>query len=483
MDVLKGRNTIRYHYKDGHLYLYGSDHTFKVKATEEDYLTIHFMISELRNGVVKEEALVKFRRYSSLLTFLIEKDFVYTISKEVLKNHKEHEYFTWLEEVSPNNEQSLQMLERLAFVCPIEDDAAYSFMKKCEDNELNCRMDQQAVSYQVWKDDKCLASYLPYVNEQEEVVVAPSSSAYRTPVDHTLIAGKLLSPFLFYSLVTAVFKDYPSVFFIKKDLEVTKKEYFQLQRADSYVKKSKNKDPMKSLNALEKFLQTYQSSILSFNSDERYEKYLQLPIQIFTVQRTGKWEESDLFVADIDYERLSKFVVEVVFIEALQKEYHERLSLFEGGQLIHRTKALVKDDEGKLRKIARETIPEYEMFQRLLEKEQLDVTFYYHRTASGELAFYIRDEYTRSTYRYEYALMNKEYLPLLIYTWISAFKNGISVEKTGFQSVSISSEFKEAEDSFDFISSGDKRANDSNQHTNINPILDDLGYGYEVMEG
>ena len=83
------------------------------------------------------------------------------------------------------------------------------------------------------------------------------------------------------------------------------KEHLKEELSDS--------DSIKSLNALEIFLDTYCSRIRSFNGNPEYGIYNQLPLQVFTIQYYSTDNKlENMYLADLNYERLSKYVTEVV---------------------------------------------------------------------------------------------------------------------------------------------------------------------------
>src|SRR5699024_12592535 len=97
MRILKAKNIIRYYFKDNSLYLHGELETYKIKINEDDYLEIHNMLSQLRNGLDEGTCYETYKRYSKLLDFLTAKRFLYHIDKEIIKHHSAYEYYSRVE--------------------------------------------------------------------------------------------------------------------------------------------------------------------------------------------------------------------------------------------------------------------------------------------------------------------------------------------------------------------------------------------------
>ncbi len=481
---LKARNTIRYYHEGEFLYLFGKKNKFKIKANEDDYLYIHSMISELREGIREDAVTEKYNRYLSFLTFLIEKDVVYKINSKILRRHCNYEYFPWLEGITLSMEESLLRLSNINLVLPEEHIATPTIIKKCEDYKLQYQLSRNTKLFQVLEGEKLLSSYHTYINDYNEIVVSPHLDLDGSMVENTMISGKILAQFIFQALLTSSLSSSNSMFFIKENLEVIKKEYFELKTenktAQRYVE---NNDTITSLNALENFLKKYDSTVSSFNMNKKYKDYLQLPVQVFTVQRKQKkGEEENVYIADVNYERLAKFVVEVIFVEALRKEHDKDLYLLQNSNVIHKTKVNEAVRQSELMYIEPGSLPDSSMINSLLNKQKLRLSFILNLAENNELELYIKDRVRDDYFKFNYTIMNKEYIPLVIYTWISAYTNNIDFRDACFHKVKIKADRLNSIN-YESISKGEQKKNNKLKNLNITKILGEMGYGYEIMEG
>ncbi|RLL42883.1 hypothetical protein D8M04_15150 [Oceanobacillus piezotolerans] len=488
MRILKAKNTIRYYYEDHHLYLVGEKKTNKIRAGEADYLEIHYMISQLRNGLGENAAYELFPRFKALLEFLIDRGLVYQIDKEILQHHSKYEYFSWLEGNSLITEYNLNRIGNFSIVCPKQHIASSALIDKCLENDIDHRLDEEATCFELWEGNACISSFIIYQNEKEEIVIAPpENNLLALELDNSMVAGKILAPFIFHALLTSAFDEYPSVFFIKRDLEVKKRRKFYLKKTEDNgrtVSKLEADDTITSLNALEKFLQLYHSSVSSFNLNRDYHEYQQLPIQILTIQKQKGIDSKDnYYIADVSYERLAKFVVEVVFMEALLSDHPNDITILQDSKVIHRLNAKEKEREQKILYVNIKNIPEYEMIDDLLTKDGMELSFLVDIHEQQGLMLYLHEKGQDKWYKYNYTIYNKEYIPLIIYTWISAKLNHVPLLEAGFSQVSMKQENIAGLISYEDIFLNVRSEVEQMSHLNISNILKELGYGYEVMEG
>lgn len=486
MRILKAKNIIRYYFKDNSLYLHGELETYKIKINEDDYLEIHNMLSQLRNGLDEGTCYETYKRYSKLLDFLTAKRFLYQIDKEILKQHSAYEYYSWLEKGLLSTEENLNKLSRFTIMCPKFHVATPSFEKKCIDNNLKCQIGEEIDSFQLWEDNRCISSYLPYLNEENEIVVAPHEPDRQKAIDRSNIAGKIISPFIFHALIMSAFEEYKTVFIIKDNLEVLKKKKFHLKRTSQRTKtvSKTDDDVITSLNALEKFLQTHHSEVSSFNFNKNYNDYLQLPIQIFTIQKKSRNnDDNNYYIADVNYERLAKFAVEVLFNEVLLGDHSQGISIVQESEIVHRIKKRVGNQTDGLKTLDISGVPEFEMINGLLEKEDLELTFMVDIPKSNGLKFYLRDDSTNKWYKFDYPIYNKEFIPLIIYTWISAYINEVPLHEAAFSQIEDKRNYLVDSIGFNDLKIETQQKSTKTDYLNINNILEDLGYGYEIMEG
>ncbi|MFD1900430.1 hypothetical protein GQR36_11310 [Enterococcus termitis] len=96
--LVKSRRNSRYYYNEPYLFIHGPNEKIKLKTNLSDYQKIIAVFRDTLQGVEEEALYEKYRRYSSLIQLLLEKQVFYKITVEQHDKHKNSSYLPWLEE-------------------------------------------------------------------------------------------------------------------------------------------------------------------------------------------------------------------------------------------------------------------------------------------------------------------------------------------------------------------------------------------------
>src|SRR5699024_2782146 len=194
-------------------------------------------------------------------------------------------------------------------------------------------------------------------------------------------------------------------------------------------------------------------------------------------------DDNNYYIADVNYERLAKFAVEVLFNEVLLGDHSQGISIVQESEIVHRIKKRVGNQTDGLKTLDISGVPEFEMINGLLEKEDLELTFMVDIPKSNGLKFYLRDDSTNKWYKFDYPIYNKEFIPLIIYTWISAYINEVPLHEAAFSQIEDKRNYLVDSIGFNDLKIETQQKSTKTDYLNINNILEDLGYDYEIMEG
>lgn len=131
-----------------------------------------------------------------------------------------------------------------------------------------------------------------------------------------------------------------------------------------------------------------------------------------------------------------------------------------------------------------EELEEFETIQELLAERNIAVHTSIELQDDGKYRIRITDQQLDKVYQYKIPIYQLEYIPGVIYTFISSIENGIELEKAGFFELElinqrrINGDYGNAEHNVNVLN----RNNISWNHTNISSILKEIGFAYNVWE-
>ncbi|WP_313469762.1 hypothetical protein [Lysinibacillus sp.] len=471
--IIKARRNIRYHYNEPDLFIYGPNEKIKLKLSVSEYENITSLISKAYQGSEETELFEEFMRYRKLTQFLIEKHIFYLVDPEIYNIHKSSIYLPWVEEHCLSVEKGLKEIEKICVNIPQSFFGATCLKELLEENQIKSEI-TNVENIEVLTDGKIVAKY--HIGKKgERIWVSTRNHRNFEEVSAEDISEKLLSGFLFYSaIISAIGKNFP-VFNINTMMEVERKVAFDgIEKVDYQFSGRTHQDAIKNFNSLEIFVKKYDSKIVSFNNDKAYFNYNQSPLQVITVQTE---DEENYYFADISYERLAQFLAEAAFLEILKNSYSKELLLKQQEKIIYSTQ---HDKTGELFRLDLNELEESDLISSLLNQEKLSVNFYLQSCVGGGYYLYVVNN-DSETLIFQIPVRTAAQLTTVILTWISMYKNDVSVKESFFKSVDLN-EFRFKEDgSLNWnISIQEKQV--SGQQTTVGKILDENGFEYELLE-
>ncbi|MFE3575256.1 hypothetical protein [Lysinibacillus sp. NPDC059133] len=471
--IIKARRNIRYHYNEPDLFIYGSNEKIKLKMSVSEYEKITSLISKAYQGSEETELFEEFKRYRKLTQFLIEKNIFYLIDPEIYDFHRSSSYLPWVEEHCLSVEKGLKEIRKICVRIPKSFFGATCLNELLEENQIKSEI-IEVENIEVQTDGEIVAKY--YIGKKgDRIWVSTRNHKNFEEVSAEDISEKLLSGFLFYSaIVSSVDKNTP-IFNINTMMEVERKMAFDgIKQVDYQFSGRTHQDAIKNFNSLEIFVKEYDSKIVSFNNDKAYFTYNQSPLQIITVQTE---DQENYYFADISFERLAQFIAEAAFLEILKNSYSKELLLKQQEKVIYSTK---HDKTGELFRLDLSELEESELISSLLNQEKLSTNFYLQACVSGGYYLYVVNNDSEALI-FRIPVRTAAQLTTVILTWISMYKNRVSVKESFFQSIDLN-ELQLKEDSSLNWGRSDQVKQVSGQQTTVGKILDENGFEYELLE-
>jgi hypothetical protein len=433
MKFIKYSSNCRYFFGNDVITFVTKESKFKIKASETEYLAIHHMLGEIYRGMEEESFRNQYKAFSKLIIFLEKLGVIYTINASKLNEHKQFAYFQMAEMQASNVEETLDTIKDIQFVINS------NFMAQ---KELALLLQENNLSYQIQDIEQDEDLQLKFnsrnefvntsVNDFKEIVIAPlprKSLGHLNKGEvssHTISPG-LLAAFVFYSSIDKIITEKDNAFIINDELEVKRKEIFDYEDKENNgledilldVSGMNKEGIFDSLNALELFVENYSSKIISFNKDERYGEYSQLPLQVFTVQHYDVNDQFDnIYFADFSYERLGSFLVEIGFNEILKRSYG--------------TAEDAAKESNQFTPIQVQDIPEYEAILDLINDRGIEIDLKVYTDSNDQYFIYIQDHSNNKLFTFDLPITDENYIPLAIYTFISARENNVALESAAF---------------------------------------------------
>lgn len=477
MEIIKYRNNIRYYYKDSYLIIIGNNEKLKIKANDSEYEEIEKIFSEASLGIREKELEKKFLKYKILIDLLISKDVFYRINLDQLNKHLNNDYFPWIEEKFSEVSSKLDLLEKVKFIIPKNFYGSDYLISLYEKNGVLAEIQDTEV-FQIISNKTIISEYQVYINSANEIIISPLRDGDYAIVNEENISERILSHFIFYStILTALKPDEKVVFFISEFMEVSKKRLFEVIKKEQSLKKKKiSMDSIINLNALEKFVNLYDSKIISFNKNKEYSTYLQSPIQIITIQTS---DLENHYFSDVSYERLAKFISETVFIEVIKKYYGKDFIVKFNDRLVHKTKF----SRGKgLYLLSLNEIIDGDLIQSILSQENSKISIFIQSCSDESRFLLILCEETQEIYRYRIPVQRLEEVTTILFSWISSKINLVNATEAWFEKVDIdlscTTDCLNHKNIFETISSltYDGKTN------NLDNILTECEFSYNVLE-
>ncbi|MFJ7936229.1 hypothetical protein [Sporosarcina sp. NPDC096371] len=432
MRCIKYSSNCRYFFSNDVITFITKERKFTIKASESEYLAIHRMLGEMHEGVEEQGFRERNERYDKIIRLLEKVGVIYTIDADKLREHQQSTYFQVVEMKASNVEETLDKIKEVKFVINAD------FMAK---NEFAMLLQENHLSYQIMETDQgddiqlICDNHHEFVNsslnDYKEIIIAALTRnslghLNKGQVSPRQISPALLATFMFYSSIDKIAAEKNHVFIINDELEVKRKELFCYQDKESKglevtsidVAGMDKEGIFDSLNTLELFVEKYSSKIISFNKDERYGDYSQLPLQVFTIQHYDANDRLDnMYFADFSYERLSSFIVEIGFNEIMKRSYGDAANT-------------VMSEEKTI--IQMYDIPEYESVLELMDGRGLELDVKVEMDAESQYFIHIQDYSSDKTFTFDMPIPNEKYIPLVINTFISAKENNVEPRVASF---------------------------------------------------
>jgi len=471
MLIVKMRRNIRYYYESSYMFICGFKKMLKIKTTLEEYKNIIQMIGEIQKGIVEDYLSEIYPRYRTLIELLLKERILYKIQEKDFTRHKSGIYLPWLEEACMDTSAALKTIGEIIIRIP-EVFYGSAYLKELLNNNGIQHGTQQEEYFSIVVQGKVVANY--YLGMKNgNIYVSPYLMLETQLVSNQDISERLLAGFIFYcGIMSAVTEDRP-VFKINELLEVDKKLYFeQIEQTDKVINVKKQSDAIKSYNALEKFIKVHDSKIKSLNSNEDYDNYIQSPLQVITIQI----EDENYYFADISYERLAKYIIEIGFLEILKKCYDKDFLLQQGNETVHTT-LTEKKKVNALMKLSLDKVVEGELIENLLLQEDILADFYVQSTYSDRMCVYIRELKSENTYMYTALVRSFDHVATILLTWISMKINRIDIKESFFKVCELPNCEEENTQMFET-----KERKVQGCPTNLGKILEQYNFGYQLLE-
>lgn len=485
MEHLKYKSNIRYFYENQSITFIAANQKFSMKAPEEIYLQIHQMLGNLAEGMPSDKVESQYGHFNQIIRFFKSVGILYQIDSHLLEKHASKDYFSKVETLASDVVKSLELIEGSEFKICSQFAASKEVTRLLSNNglkHLETNGEEDFIVSNEWE--------YHYVNVAvtgaKEIMVAPirrKSFEFmdRYPLSSEYISLPLLAQFVFHTLIESIISDEPQLFLINENLEVKKKKVFSLEASEigSYDTNEileqvdlDNEDPFQSLNALERFIDQYSSKIISFNKNSGYGQYVQLPLQVFTAQYYDIDNQyRNLYLADINYERLSRFFVEAGFSELLKQSYGNEYRVSRKGEMIHNTKSL--SDSTWVKEIDLHELDDDDTIQELLIETRLEIDIQIQLYSDNRYVVYIYDNAVQKTFTFTVPIYNEAYINIAIYTYISAVTNMIDLSDAAFA---------EATDMSVPVHLRNNHASEGWKQTNLKHILGGDRFNYEFWE-
>jgi len=484
MEHLKYKSNIRYYYENEAITFIAADQKFSMKAPEEIYLQIHQMLGDLVEGMPSEEVEAKYGHFNQIIRFFKSIGILYQIDSCMLGKHVSKDYFSKVETLASDVVKSLEMIEGSEFKVRRQFAASEEISHLLSNNGLK-HLESNGEEDLIVSNEEEYRYVNVAVTGAKEIMVAPirrKSLEFmnRYPLSSEYISLPLLAQFVFHTLIESIISDEPQLFLINENLEVKKKKVFSLEASEigSYETNEilelvdlENEDPFQSLNALERFIDQYSSKIISFNKNSGYGQYIQLPLQVFTAQyydTDNKYR--NYYLADLNYERLSRFFVEVGFSELLKQSYGNEYRVSRKGVMIHNTKSL--SDSTWVKEIDLHELDDVATIHELLNETNLEIDIQIQLYSDNRYVVYIYDNAVQKTFTFTVPIYNEAYINIAIYTYISALTNMIDLSDAAFAEVTDMNVPVHLRD----------QSSEGWKHTNLKHVLGGDHFNYEIWE-
>jgi hypothetical protein len=478
--LVKSRRNSRYYYNEPYLFIHGPNEKIKLKTNLSDYQKIIAVFRDTLQGVEEEVLYEKYRRYSSLIQLLLEKQVFYKITVEQHDKHKNSSYLPWVEEACLEVQKSLEQVEKISIGIPENFFGKEYLREYFSANNLTTNSSKEE-SFEIKLNGEIKQQYYIWKKENDVYLSIRKPKRFE-PIQKNDISERLIAGFIYYCAIVSTVAAEAPTFKIDHLLEVERKTAFQEIEVKNHPKTNStskvSKDPIKNYNSLEYFVKNYDSKIKSFNKNDEYMKYNQSPLQIITVQTE---EERNYYFADISYERLSQIVTEVAFIEILKDCYQKDLLLLSNDKLIHGT---LHNKCAEQWTFDLALLEEGELLKDLLQQEDLRISCYIQACEEGGCYLSIANHKEQETVEFQLPLKTEAQMTTALLTWISIQMNQISVEETFYAKTEYREEEPKAISSLaDMLTHQDQaiKWHEVGAQTNLGEILKRNGFDYELL--
>ncbi|SIT87208.1 hypothetical protein [Edaphobacillus lindanitolerans] len=425
MNLLKYRSNCRIHYRDGAILFTGDRQKFSIRATETVYTEIHRMLGELSDGVPESRLSEGYPEYGKLLELLEKQDLLYRIDAQLLERHGRTDYFRIVETEAEDVDAALRQIAAARISISTSFEAGRELAVLLRDNGLSaCTDGDQEDDVQVRTEGR--DGRVNVVEGNGRVLaIAPANRQEigflgSRRESHDWISPGLVAPFVFSQLIMEIIGKAPDVFLINEDAEVERKRLHRSEDAFPVDGETAGEDPFARFNRLERFVGSRSSRILSFNGNPEYEDYRQRPLQVLTIQYADPSDTvRNLFLADLDYERLADFVSATAFREVMRRAYGNERK---------------EELNGPGRMLGPDEFPEWDTIRQLIEDKGMELSITAGEASNGEYWIRIGDLQTGRTSMFDFRVA-REFIPLAVYSYISAKENGVDGEALPYSAI------------------------------------------------
>lgn len=476
--------------------MYFVDNKVKVrlKMSLSQYQDVCNILNRIEPGLTLEYIEENLCNYKKLIDLLKKIGIVYEIPKKLYENIKDNAYFPIVESISENIVEDLYNINEVCVY--INNDFLGS-------NEIEKVLQSSEIKYVILKNMENHIEIVfshggkKYINAFKnnigEIMIVKRSVKdfkylFSDVLTKDIISPKVLSIFCFSCIIESIVSnDTMGNFIINENLEVKrKKDYIPNQQIQSKEKVEQQKNTNNKteflLNSLELFVSNTTSKVISFNNNLDYGKYEQAPLQVFTIQYYDfKNNFKSCYFSDISYKRLCDFIGEVAFINILKRSYGKEYRILKKQESINDT--LVTNSNSDIKKISIETLGDCEAILDLMKERKLDLDLYQKKLDDDKYYIYLLDKNQNNTYRFNMPIKDKDYISVVIYTYISALQNSVDLSKASFEKVNLNHNIEEC---------FGKHSNIVDEHSkdtfliwkvsSINSLLEDYGFKYNVQE-
>ncbi|MET3574194.1 hypothetical protein ACFFIY_12000 [Bhargavaea ullalensis] len=422
MNLLKYRSNCRIHYRDGAILFTGDRRKFSIKATETVYTEIHRMMGELSDGVTESRLSERYPAYGKLLELLEKQGLLYRIDARQLEQHGRTDYFRIVETEAENVGAALRQIDAARISLSPHFEAGRELAALLRENGLSvctgCDQEDDVLVRAGGRDGR--------VNVVEGsgrvLAIAPAN---RREIgflgsrrdSHDWISPGLIAPFVFCGLIMEIIGKGPDVFLINEDAEVQRKRLYRPGDGFPLDGEEAGEDSFARFNRLERFVGSRSSRILSINGNPEYDSYRQRPLQVCTIQYADPSDTvNNLFFADLDYERLAGFISATAFREVMRRAYGD---------------AQPGEQAGSGTVLGPDEFPEWGTIRQLIEDKGMDLSLSAGEASGGGYWIRIGDLQAGRTVLFDFRVA-RDFLPLAVYSYISAKENGVDGDDLPF---------------------------------------------------